>query len=154
MIKINFRENQVQNNCHNIINLLEKVLCISNSQFHKQLIIFTKSFCVCVKYITLCNCLYSSPFPSHSSLVLSGILGNLEEKTILQTTKQLIQFTVLEIHFQSLEYMAVIRIRKTLSNIPFHTSKRWLQDENSVDVNNPLQTVLKHLRLYILTQIV
>ena len=48
--------------------------------------------------------------------------------------------------------MTVIRIHKNLSNI--NTLLTIPQGENSVDVNNPLQTVLKHLKLYILTQIV
>ena len=52
-------------------------------------------------------------------MTLSGISGNLEQKTILQTTEQLIQFTVLEIQFRSLKYTSVIRIRKNLSNLPF-----------------------------------
>ena len=79
-------------------------------------------FFVCVKRITLCNCLCSSPsFPRSSAL--SGISRNSEQKTILQTTKQLIQFIVLEIQFRSLKYMTVIRICKNLSNIPF-LSKR------------------------------
>ena len=59
---------------------------------------------------------------------LSKISGNLEQKTILQTTEQLIQFTVLEIQFPSLKYMTVIGIRKNLSSIPF-LSKRYLQGE-------------------------
>ena len=71
-----------------------------------------------------------------------GISGNSEQKTILQTIKQLIQFTVLGIHFRSLKYMSVISIRKNLSNIPF-LFKQYLQAEGSVD--NLLQTVLKHL---------
>ena len=50
---------------------------------------------------------------------LSGISGNSEQKTILQTTKQLIQYTVLDIQFRSLKYMNVIRIPKNLSNFPF-----------------------------------
>ena len=81
-------------------------------------------YCVCVKRITLCNCLCSSSpsSPSRSS-ALSGISGNSEQKTILQTTEQLMQFMVLEIQFRSLKYMTVIRIRKNLSNIPF-LSKR------------------------------
>ena len=82
------------------------------------------------------------------------ISGNSEQKTILQTTGQLIQFTVLEIQFRSLKYMTIIRIRKNLSNIPFLSKGDRGQGENSVYVNNPLQTVLKHLKLYILTQIV
>ena len=45
--------------------------------------------------------------------------------------------------------MTVIKIRKNLSNIPSIS-----KGEGSADVNNPLQTVLKHLKLYILTQIV
>ena len=94
---------------------------------------------VYVKHITLCNCRCSS-FSSiecgftlklvrdmiitYSLLVvflpaLSGISGNSEQKTILHTTKQLIQYMVLGIQFRSLKYTAVIRIRKNLSNFPF-----------------------------------
>ena len=51
--------------------------------------------------------------------MLSGISENSEQKTILQTTEQQIQFAVLEIQFRSLKYMSAIRIRKNLSNIPF-----------------------------------
>ena len=82
------------------------------------------NYCVCVKRITLCNCLCSSSpsSPSRSS-ALSGISENLEQKTISQTTKQIIQFRVLEIQFRPLKYMTGIRIRKNLSNIPF-LSKR------------------------------
>ena len=61
---------------------------------------------------------FFSFFPPRSS-ALSGISRNSEQKTILQTTKQLIQFIVLEIQFRSLKYMTVIRICKNLSNIPF-----------------------------------
>ena len=42
-------------------------------------------------------------------------------------------------------------IRKNLSNLPFLSKTRR---EQCVDVNNPLQTVLKLFKLYILTQIV
>ena len=41
-----------------------------------------------------------------------------------------------------------------MSNIPFLSKRDRRRGENSVDVNNPLQTVLKHLKLYMLTQIV
>ena len=78
----------------------------------------------------------SSPSPHDFASVIRNI-GKFGAKTILQTSEQLIQFAVLEIHFQSLKYMTVIRIRKKLSNIPFQ-SKRWPQGENSVDVNNAL----------------
>ena len=57
----------------------------------------------------LCSSSLSSP--SRSS-ALSEISGNLGQKTILQTTEQLIQFRILEFQFRSLKYMAVIRIRK------------------------------------------
>ena len=72
----------------------------------------------------LCNCLcsYSSPSSRDFASVVRNI-GKFGAKTILQTTEQLIQFTVLEIHFRSLKYTTLIRIRKNLSNIPF-LSKR------------------------------
>ena len=50
---------------------------------------------------------------------LSKISGNSEQKAILQTIEQLIQYTLLEIQFWSLKYTAVIRIHKNLSNLPF-----------------------------------
>ena len=85
--------------------------------------------CLCItafawNALMLCNCLCSSSpsSPSRSS-ALSGISENLEQKTISQTTKQIIQFRVLEIQFRPLKYMTGIRIRKNLSNIPF-LSKR------------------------------
>ena len=70
---------------------------------------------------------------------LSGISGNSEQKTILHTTKQLIQYMVLGIQFRSLKYTAVIRIRKNLSNFPFIPNDT--RRDHCVDVNNPLQTV-------------
>ena len=83
------------------------------------------AYCVCVKGITLCNCLCSSS-PSSSSRHFTSVIRNIEKfgaKTILQTKEQLIQFTVLKIWFRSLKYMAVISIRKNLKNITF-LSKR------------------------------
>ena len=59
----------------------------------------------------------------------------------------------MEIQFRSLKHTAVIRIRKILSNFPF-LSKRYARREQCVDVNNPLQTVFKHFKLYRLAQIV
>ena len=55
---------------------------------------------------------------------LSGISGNSEQKIILQTIEQLIQYTVLGIHFRSLKQTTVIRICKNLSNFLF-LSKRY-----------------------------
>ena len=97
-------------------------------------------FCVCVKGITLCNCLCSFcvclkriTFAIACVLllllflvflpVLSGISGNSEQKAILQTAKELIQYTVLQIQFRSLKYTTVIRIRKHLSNFPFRPKR-------------------------------
>ena len=78
-------------------------------------------YCVCVKRITLCNCLCSSCYCFSASFI--GNTGNSEQKIILQTIEQLIQYTVLEIHFWSLKYWAVIRLCKNLSKFPF-LSKR------------------------------
>ena len=70
--------------------------------------------------------------------------GNSEQKIILQTIKQLIQYTVLEILFQSLKYMAVIRIHKNLSNFPSLSKQykaikvRWCKQPTS----NSFQTCL------------
>ena len=47
---------------------------------------------------------------------LFRIWEHLEQKTILQRTKQLIQYIVLEIQLRSLKYAAAIRFRK---NFPF-----------------------------------
>ena len=84
----------------------------------------TLFYCVCVNRLTLCNCLCSSPSSSRALPALSGISGNSEQKTILQTTERLMQYTVLKIRFRSLKYMAVIRIRNNLNNFPF-LSKRY-----------------------------
>ena len=48
---------------------------------------------------------------------------------IFQTTKQLIQYTVLEIQFRSLKYTAVIRLRKNLETF------------NSYPIDNKVKTV-------------
>ena len=105
-------------------------LPISSTSCEKQYVFHIKThFCVCVKRITLCNCLCSSspssPSP-RSSRDFASVVGNIEKfgaKTILQTTKQLIQFVVLEIQFRSLKYMTVISIRKNLSNISFLSNR-------------------------------
>ena len=59
-------------------------------------------------------------FPcSYSSCFSASLIRNIGEfglKNILQIIEQLIQYTVLEIHFGSLKYTAVISIRKNLSN--------------------------------------
>ena len=62
---------------------------------------------------------------THNALQLpvSGISGNSEQKAIIQTTKELIQYTVIQIQFQSLKYTVVIRIRKHLSNFPFRPKR-------------------------------
>ena len=80
---------------------------------------YCKYFCVCVKRITLCNCLCSSSPSSCEFASVIRNIGNSEQKTILQAIEQLIQNTVLEIHFWSLRYTVVIRISKNLSNLPF-----------------------------------
>ena len=69
---------------------------------------------------------------------LSGISGNLEQKTILPTTKQLIQYTVLEIKFWSLKYRTVVKIRKTLSKFPTVLS-HFRQFSNTSDCINLLK---------------
>ena len=111
---------------------------------------------VCVKRITLSNCLRSfSPSSRDFPSVIRNIrkLGAENYFTDHRTANTIYGFR--EIQFRVLKYTTVIRIRKNLSNLPF-LSKRQLQSENSecVYVNNPLQTVLKHFKLYILTQIV
>ena len=99
--------------------------------------------CVYVKRITLCDC---NCFAFLLLVVfvpaLSGMSGNSEKKIILQTNKQLLQYTVLEIHFRSLKYMVVTRIRKHFEqpSIPIQAIQG-----DSVDVNNPLQTVFKRV---------
>ena len=62
------------------------------------------------------------------------------------------QYRDLEIQFRSLKYTTVIRIRKFEQlSIPTQAITR---PEQCVDVNNLLQTVFKHFKLYILIQIV
>ena len=75
-------------------------------------------FCVCVKRITLCNCLCSSSSCCFPASVIR-ILGNSEQKNSLQTIEQLMQYTVLEIQFRSVKHTTVLRIRKNLET--FHS---------------------------------
>ena len=80
-----------------------------------------------VKRIMLCNCLSSCCCFSASLIWNIGEIGEKKlfyrTSNVLQTIKQPIQYTVLDIHFRSLKYTAVIRIWKNLSNFPF-LSKR------------------------------
>ena len=79
-------------------------------------------YCVCMKHITLCNCLCSS-----SSRDSASVIQNIRE---FEAKNYFIDhWTANKIHgfrdsVQSLKYMAVIRIRKNLSNFPF-LSKRY-----------------------------
>ena len=84
------------------------------------------TYCVCVKRITLCNCLCSRCCCFSASLIRN--IGEFGAKIILQTMGQLIQYVVLEIHFWSLKY-TVVMIRKNLSNFPF---KRYEAINDSV----------------------
>ena len=59
-----------------------------------------QGYCVCVKYIMLCNCLCSSS--SCFLLALLKISENLKQKIILQTIQQLLKYAVLEIQFLSI----------------------------------------------------
>ena len=105
--------------------IFKLVRCYRRPRFDSYYINFnfahkTGSYCVCVERITLCNCLRSSSSSSCSSA------RNIEEfgaKIILQTIEQLTQYTILEIHFRSLEYTAVIRLRKSLSKFSFLSSR-------------------------------
>ena len=82
---------------------------------------------------------------------LSGISRNSEQKAILETTKELIQYTVLEIHFRSLKYTTVIRIRKHLSNFPFRP-KRYNKARTVCWCKKPTSNNIQIL--YVITQIV
>ena len=107
-------------------------------------------FCVCVKRITLCNCLCSS-----SSCFSASVIRNIVEFGAKSYFTD--HWTANTIHgfrdlVPALKYTTVIRIRKNWSNFPFlQAIPRW---EQCVDVNNPLQTISKHFKLYILTPIV
>ena len=54
-------------------------------------------------------------------------IEELEQKIILQTIEQLIQWPVLEILFRSLKYTVAIRILKNLSNFPFLPKHQAIQ---------------------------
>ena len=76
---------------------------------------------------------------------LSGISGNSEQKTILQTAKQLIQYKAIEAQFRSLKYKAVNRIHKNLSNFLFREfgefgAKNYFTDHRTANtINTRLQ---------------
>ena len=94
-------------------------------------------YCVCVKRFAIaCVLLLLLVFLPG----LSGISGNLEQKSISRTIEQLIQCTILEIQFQSLKCMVFIRMRKSLSNFPSLSKCQAIQgDLQYVDINNPHQ---------------
>ena len=74
--------------------------------------------------------------------------GNSEQKVVLQISEQLIQYTVLEIHFRPLKYTYItdVRIGKNLSNFPVLFKRQTiLGDLQCVDLNNPIQTVWKRV---------
>ena len=125
-------------------------MCVWLSEFVKVEKIVTKFFCIYVKSITLCNCLCSSSPSScdfNSATQNIGKFGAKNYFTDHQTTNTR---HGLEIQSRSLKQMAITRIHKNLSYSPFP------QGEISVLMYsyNPLQTALKHLKLYILAQIV
>ena len=109
------------------------------------------SFSVCAKRITLCNCLCSS-----SCCFSASIIQNIREFraknyfTDHQTDNTIHRFKdsvpVLKIYncYQDTQKFEQL-------SIPTQAITRR---EQCVDVNNPLQTVFKHFKLYILTQIV
>ena len=66
-------------------------------------------FCVCLKSITLCNCLTFSSFFCH----FSGTTGNSEQKRIWQTFRQLIQLRFLLLYKRKVGiYYTVFLIKK------------------------------------------
>ena len=109
-----------------------------------------------VKRIMLCNCLCSSPSRDFASIIRN--IWKFRENNYFtdhRTANTIYGFgdsvPVLKIHVcywntQKYEH----------SSIPIQAIARLLatRREQCVDVNNPLQTVLKHFKLYILTQIV
>ena len=95
-------------------------------------------YCVCVKRFAIACVLLLLLLVFLPGL--SGISGNLEQKTISRTIEQLIQCTVLESQFQSLKCMVFIRMRKSLSNFPSLSKCQAIQgDLQYVDINNPHQ---------------
>ena len=84
--------------------------CRHNSKHFQQLFLLQWQiwcFCVCMKHIAFCS--------SHFLSALTGILGNSEQKIVLPTIEQLLQYTVLEI--QSLKCMIVTRICKYIQQL-------------------------------------
>ena len=117
---------------------------------------FGHDFCLCVKRIMLCNCLCSSPSRDFASIIRN--IWKFRENNYFtdhRTANTIYGFgdsvPVLKIHVcywntQKYEH----------SSIPIQAIARLLatRREQCLDVSNPLQTVLKHFKLYILTQIV
>ena len=75
-----------------------------------------------MKRITLCNCLCSCSSSCFSSNLIRNI-GEFGVKNYFPDPRKLIQYRVLEIHFRSLKYTAVIRLRKNLSNFPLLSTR-------------------------------
>ena len=95
-----------------------------------------------MKRITLCNCLCSTSSPSSCDFAsVIGISINSEQKTILQTTEQLIQCTLLGIHFWSLKYTTVIGIRKIWAT--FHSWPPFLSISDNPSSKNDWRDVAR-----------
>ena len=86
------------------------------------------SYCVCVKRITLCNCLCSS-----SSFSASIIWNIWEFRAKNYFTNHQTANTIhrLEIHFRSLKHTTVVRIRKNLET--FHS---YASDNKAIQFSN------------------
>ena len=120
-------------------------------------VFFIATFCIYVKYMMLCNCLCSS------SCDFASLIHNIKKfraKNCLtdhQRANTIHDFrdSVLEIMWLLLGYANTqLLLGYTKIWAAFHSYPSDTRQEQCVNVYNPLQTVFKHFKLYILAQIV
>ena len=112
--------------------------------------------CVCVKRITLCNCLCSSPSSSHDFASVIRNIGKFGAKNYFtdhQEPDAIYYFWYLPLPVPVLKIYDRYSDTQKFGQNPL-TIQAIASYKARTDVNNLLQTVLKHFRLCILTQIV
>ena len=136
--------------------LLKTLKWIENKQVYFLLKSLLLSFyCVCVKRITLCNCLCSSSASSPSRFSASAIrnIGEFGAKGYFTDHQR-----VNTIHYFT-DSVPVLKIyncyqdTQTFEQLSIST-QAITRREQCVDVSNPLQTIFKYFKLYVITQIV